>query len=429
MDSADRVPVAGGRRGTVRKIIAAVVMVPALVSAMMAAPSAAGATTPRAAAPPVRPAAGPVRPAGASSWNNLYSVACPGRDVCVAVGAKSSGVLAEVWNGTAWRIVTVPEPKGGTSSQLNSVSCVAAGACTAVGYYYIGIRQLPLAEVWNGTAWRVQAIPRPAGPPGHDMTSLNGVACTSRAACAAVGWYLNTSSVLVTLAEVLDGTSWKITPTPNPRGYGGPSFLLSGVSCTAADACQAVGDWEGFTSGAVGATLAEVWNGTTWKLQPIPNPKSYGGGILQGVSCSGPASCAAVGNYDTPGGSTLALAEGWTGKAWVIRPVPAPAPARTAGTYLNGVSCHTAAACIAVGEYLKLFSDTNVALAERWDGRSWRRLVPVTPGYRAILDAVVCPRADRCVAVGQYYNLAGAGFTLAEAWNGTTWTVQPTPNP
>ena len=90
---------------------------------------------------------------------------------------------------------------------------------------------------------------------------------------------------------------------------------------------------------------------------------------------------------------------------------------------------HTAAACIAVGEYLKLVSDTNVALAERWDGRSWRRLVPVTPGYRAILEAVVCPRADRCVAVGQYYNLAGVGFTLAEGWNGTTWTVQSTPNP
>jgi hypothetical protein len=247
----------------VRKIIAAAVMASALVSAMTAAPSAAGATIPRAAAPPVRP----VRPAGASSWNNLYSVACPGRDACVAVGATSSGALAE------------------------------------------------------------------------------------------------------------------------------------------------------------------VWNGTKWKLQPIPNPKSYGGGILQGVSCSGPAGCAAVGNYDTLGGSTLALAEGWTGKAWLIRPVPAPAPARTAGTYLNGVSCHATAACVAVGEYLKLFSDTNVALAERWDGRSWRRLTPVTPGYRAILEAVVCPRADRCVAVGQYYNLAGVGFTLAEGWNGTTWTVQSTPNP
>jgi hypothetical protein len=427
MHGAEHRGVAVSGRGIVRKIIPAAVTVLALVSVVAAAPLAAAATTPRAPAPPVRPGVGSVRPAGASDWNNLYSVACPSRDTCIAVGGQSSGALAEVWNGTAWRIVTVPEPKGGGSSLLNSVSCVTANACTAVGYYYIGIRQLPLAEVWNGTAWRVQAVPRPAGPPGHDMTALNGVSCTSRAACAAVGWNLNASYGLVTLAEIWNGTSWKITATPNPAGSGDPSFLLNGVSCTAADACWAVGGWEGFTSHAIGATLAEVWNGTVWKLRPIPNPGGYGGGILLGVSCPGPGSCAAAGDHDDSAGDSQPLAEGWAGKAWTIRAVSAPAGA--ADTYLNGVSCHAAAACTAVGYYYNSLAGKNVTVAERWGGTSWRLQAPANPTHDSILEAVVCPRADRCVAVGQYYNSSEVGLTLAEVWNGTTWTVQPTPNP
>jgi hypothetical protein len=36
---------------------------------------------------------------------------------------------------------------------------------------------------------------------------------------------------------------------------------------------------------------------------------------------------------------------------------------------------------------------------------------------------VSCAIATACSAVGQ------SGGTLAEAWNGTTWTIQPTANP
>src|SRR5689334_22119368 len=45
------------------------------------------------------------------------------------------------------------------------------------------------------------------------------------------------------------------------------------------------------------------------------------------------------------------------------------------------------------------------------------------------LTVVSCLSASACVAVGGRRSSAGPGVTLAEAWNGTAWTVQRTPSP
>ena len=410
-----------GRPFALFPIVSAAVPAAVLALLLTAAPLGVGGAT--AAAAGVRSTAAAA--SGASQWNDLYAVSCAGVSACVAVGAQSSGALAEVWNGTAWQIVTVPELNGSTAAQLNGVSCTAANACVAVGYDFVGLDQLPLAEAWNGTSWKIEAAPDPAG---QEKVELTGVSCTHPDACVAVGWYWNSSDVGVTLSEVWNGTSWKIEPTPNPAAPRASGFLLEGVSCTAPDACRAVGDWEGFGQrGAIGATLAEVWNGAVWKLQSIPNPKGYGGGILNGAACSGPRGCVAAGNHDNVHGVSVPLAEGWDGKAWALRPLPNPVQA--SDSYLNGVSCSAAGACTGVGYYYESLAGDNVALAERWDGTSWKLQAPADPTPDSILAGVSCTQADRCVAVGQYYNSSQVGLTLAEVWNGTTWAVQPTPNP
>jgi hypothetical protein len=47
-----------------------------------------------------------------------------------------------------------------------------------------------------------------------------------------------------------------------------------------------------------------------------------------------------------------------------------------------------------------------------------------------MLSGVSCASDKACTAVGDWMK-AGTGkqVTLAEAWDGTAWTVQPTPNP
>ena len=67
-----------------------------------------------------------------------------------------------IWNGTHLRETAVPLPKGQAEGQLDSVSCVSASYCVAVGGYGLSGPGGPLAETWNGTAWTAAVLPWPA---------------------------------------------------------------------------------------------------------------------------------------------------------------------------------------------------------------------------------------------------------------------------
>ena len=178
----------------------------------------------------------------------LLSASCPSVTACTAVGYHTNDAgamvgLAEAWNGKNWRTQVTPTPAGATHSQFFGVSCTSAGACTAVGFSAISAgREVTLAERWNGIRWHVQATPNPAGATG---ARLFGVSCTSASACTAVGSYLLNSPVEIPFAEAWNGTRWKLQATPRPVGDTGAQ--LSGVSCTSASACTAAG---AYTSGS-----------------------------------------------------------------------------------------------------------------------------------------------------------------------------------
>jgi hypothetical protein len=93
---------------------------------------------------------------------------------------------------------------------------------------------------------------------------------------------------------------------PNPVGV----LLLSGVSCTAANACTAVGDYDYGSISADYGTLAERWNGTTWAIQATPNPTDS---QLNGVSCTSATACTAAGDYSGSSPYGLTLAERYLG--------------------------------------------------------------------------------------------------------------------
>jgi hypothetical protein len=51
------------------------------------------------------------------------------------------------------------------------------------------------------------------------------------------------------------------------------------------------------------------------------------------------------------------------------------------------------------------------------------------PAVADVLSGVSCSAAKACTGVGDYANSSGASVTLAERWNGSSWSVQPTPTP
>jgi hypothetical protein len=227
------------------------------------------------------------------------------------------------------------------------------------------------------------------------------------------------------LAERWNGTAWTIQPTPNPTDA--RSSHLDAVSCTTLTACTAVGGYAG--SSDTSLTLAEAWNGTTWTIQPTPSPTGVLTGRLSAVSCTTPTACTAVGGYTNSSGASVTLAEAWNGTAWTIQPTPDPTGA--GDSFLDSVSCTTTTTCTAVGRYYTNSPDRELTLAERWNGTAWTtQLTPNPTGAtQSRLDAVSCTASTACTAVGTYLITSVTDVTLAEAWNGTAWAIQPTPNP
>lgn len=275
--------------------------------------------------------------------------------------------------------------------------------------------------------WKLQPV---AIPSGATQTVLTGVSCRSKDRCEAVGLYVNSAGVQVTLAEAWNGATWTVQPTPNPTGSEQAS--LAGVSCATANTCQAVGDFRNST-GRVRA-LAEGWNGTRWTIHPTPNPLPSPFVSLTGVSCLAGSGCEAVGTYLTPkGGLMLTVAEGWNGKRWTLQPSVNQAGAGMI-TELNGISCTAGPICEAVGETFNNNVDgpTDV-FVEVWNGTTWTQQQFSQPIGGGALDGVSCTAATLCEAVGSHFtgtfsSGTSTGHTLAEVWNGTDWSIQRTAN-
>jgi hypothetical protein len=174
---------------------------------------------------------------GGSLQSRLNSVSCMSVASCDAVGwyqdsAGNVETLAETWDGMSWAIQTTPNPPETNSMpMLNSVSCSSPTNCTAVGSYSNAGNQAMLVEQWNGTSWSIQATPTVAG---GSTSELEGVSCTSAAMCIAVGSEANGTAEL---ALLWNGVTWSIMSTPTSG-----TARLFGVSCTSAMACTTVGD-------------------------------------------------------------------------------------------------------------------------------------------------------------------------------------------
>jgi hypothetical protein len=320
-----------------------------------------------------------------------------------------------------WSVV--PSPNAGVKgSSLGGVSCVSATECTAVGSFKNSSDiYRTLIESWDGTSWT--GVPsRNAGPASSD-NYLNDVSCASATACMAVGYFYNSSGIERTLTESWNGTTWTVLHSPNPVTAG--NNVLSSVSCSSATACTAVGNSE--ISDTDYRTLIESWDGTSWTAQPSRNPV-VGQDYLFGVFCSAAAACTAVGVTDSTSGDfpVRTLIESWNGSTWTQTPSPNPGPGHD--DILFGVSCASATACVAVGNGTQ-GSGASATLIESWNGTSWT-VVPSpnegSTGNDNGLADVSCVSATACTAVGS--SGLDPGSTLIESWDGTSWAIVPSPD-
>jgi hypothetical protein len=273
-----------------------------------------------------------------------------------------------------------------------------------------------LVESWNGTSWSVQNSPNP----GSSFNWLEGVSCVSPVMCTAVGYAANSSGAYRTLIESWDGTSWSVVHSPNP-GPANSQNYLNGVSCTSAVACTAVG----YRYNGVFKTLIESWNGTSWSVVPSPNPSPgpNANDSLYRVSCTSATACMAVGNRHTSVYKTLV--ESWNGTSWSV--VHTPNRGATSNI-LENISCLAATECLAAGVHYPQDPSIGRTLVESWNGTSWSLMPSPNPDSSGdVLVGLSCSSLTACTATG-YRGSNGVYSTLIESWDGTSWSVVPSRN-
>ena len=177
-----------------------------------------------------------------------------------------------------------------------------------------------------------------------------------------------------------------------------PNLSASGMDCVSASWCVAVGF--GGTLNNAATSFGELWNGTAWVVQTMPQPPGAVGSQLSSVSCAGVTFCQAVGQVNSAGPLSQNMVESWNGTQWAIT-ASVPDTSATESQALTGVDCFSATTCSAVGFADAASAPSPASLALSWNGTAWS-IVPSTPNgvVQTNVAAVSCVTDWSCVAVG-----------------------------
>ena len=235
------------------------------------------------------------------------------------------------------------------------------------------------------------------------------------------------------LAEHWDGTAWSQVPTPNIVHF---DEKLNAVSAAAANDVWAVGSTNK-TSFAHTDPITAHWDGTSWTIVPTPATTGGSKSILFGVANLGGGNAWAVGRSE----ANRALVEHWDGSAWTIIPTPdpaAPAGFTFSGSTLTAVSARAANDIWAVGYFTaaKGVTSNSFTLTMHWNGSAWTIVpspnpaVPTPSGVSQTLTGVVEISSTDAWAVGGTSDTSGfqPAKPIAMHWNGTAWSVATLPN-
>ena len=345
-------------------------------------------------------------------------------------------LLALLWQvgavvaSSGWTVVPSVNPAG--DDTLFAVAATSTKDAWAVGSSNQGsTAPQTLVEHWNGTSWSV--IPSP-NPGSSSFNKLMGVTALSSSNAWAVGYYQNNSGSVSTLVEHWNGSVWSVVASPNPAGF--IASQLFAVSAFSANNIWAAGTSQ--TSNNVMQTLTEHWNGTAWSVIPSVNPGASFNS-LKGIVTVSATSAWAVGSYNNQQSIPQTLAEHWNGTAWSVVSSPDP------GSSVNGLFAVTrvpgSSHLWAVGDYAN--GGNGEPLTEQWNGTHWSVVPsPTIQANASSLDGVTAISATSIWAVGQAGTPTGtqpggassansgpAGKTLIEHWNGTRWSIVSSPNP
>jgi hypothetical protein len=376
-------------------------------------------------------AAGPASAATRAPNGEFIAVSCPTATWCMAVGQyvrsdRTARPLAETWDGTAWRLAAPPNPAGGIDSGLVAVSCVSPTSCEAVGgtarsegTFSKPAAIFALMEHWNGTSWRREPIRLPFRSEG-----AASVSCATASMCVVVGDHFTLGHQAIPFSARWDGQRWTALPVPRLAKL----TELNSVSCPGADSCYAAGDLA--PSGAVPVhPLVLHWDGSRWHRVAVPGAPREA--IFSAVSCPTLTDCTVAGKVGGDESFSRMLVEDLSQGRWTTSRPAVPAAAAAGTTAFTAVSCSEPHVCTALVSYLHPApaGGDAWATASRDARGGFRVTIPAGNLSADQLIGVSCQPAA-CTVVGvQGTDATGGGPTLALRGKDGHFTRQRTPNP
>jgi hypothetical protein len=281
---------------------------------------------------------------------------------------------------------------------------------------------------FDGTQWT--AFPAPLI--GQNLNALQGVVDISPTLAWAVG---NVSVNFGSPAQVIEqwnGTQWSIFPGPT-FGPNDQPLLFAATSTSATD-IWAVGGVNLSSLNKI-ELLFEHFDGTSWTATTAPDP---GDGFLFGASADAPNDVWAVGFEGTTGTNAKGITEHFNGTSW--ESVPSAIVDGNKGTnQLVAVAALAPNDVWAVGNSIPVVNPQTAAsltLIEHFDGSSWSVVPSPNVGPHSVsqnnkLLGITTVSSNDIYAYGSVMAADGSGqqSTLLLHWNGTSWTIIPSPNP
>ncbi len=338
----------------------------------------------------------------------LGDPSCPAVGWCVAPGGNGDGSptpMVETLSDGTW----TPTVFTGAAN-LEAVSCVAIGSCTAVGDGTI--------ETLSGGSWTTATVPATGlDPASAGAVNLEAIECVTAETCESVGTYLDAGGNQWGVIETLLGGTWSASTAPlnglNPADD--PSVTLATLACPGLNACTAVGTYDN-TSGMTQG-LIETLAAGTWTAQPAPlaglNPPAGANpelGFGTDISCPSVGACVSVGSYKDAAGNQHGLIETLSDGTWSAATAPVvglypPTSPTSPVVALADVSCPAVGSCVAVGSYSGESPPPsnyieNTGLIETLLNGVWTATSINPPGGGSYLGTVACPAMGSCVSTG-----------------------------
>jgi photosystem II stability/assembly factor-like uncharacterized protein len=311
--------------------------------------------------------------------SKLLDVSCATPAECVAVGAGAT-IVRTVNGGKTWRSVASAYGNAHPSTSFTSVRCPTPAVCSV-----LAAPNVVLHTVNGGRTWRARAITL-----SSDFSGLGHLACPTRAVCFVTAspagnpetWFTHSAAIFKTS----DGNrSWRRLSIPPSVPCEGDcqtvGFDLQWISCQNAQSCRSGGDaFIDSHSGYAAVVLRTDNGGSTWSLVPR-------GPLPTTATCPTVSVCTGIFNSpDSPNVGPYLVRTTDGGRTWRSASV---------SSVFTAIACSGSTFCGLVGP--------RGAIAVAAGMRVTLQGSPTTRN----LNAVACPRASVCYAVG------GAGTILS----------------